>query len=159
MRRVKRAEQTTVGWREWVSLPELGIPAVKAKMDTGARTSSLHAFNVRAFERDGRAMVRFEVHPIQRDSKTSIRVEAELIGTRVVRSSSGHSQRRHVIETVIEICGKSVRAEVTLTRRDVMGFRMLIGRKALAGAFVVDPNRSFIGGWPEGVERPRRRKR
>ncbi len=159
MSRERRREQTVVGWREWVSLPDLGISAVKAKMDTGARTSSLHAFNVRAFERDGRQMVRFDVHPIQRDSKTSVRVEAELTGTRVVRSSTGHAQRRHVIETVIEICGRPVRAEVTLTRRDVMGFRMLIGRKALAGAFVVDPNHSFIGGWPEGVERPRRRKR
>ena len=101
-------------------------------------------------------MVRFDVHPIQRDSRTSVRVEAELIGMRVVRSSTGHSQRRHVIKTVIEICGKAVRAEVTLTRRDVMGFRMLIGRKALAGTFVVDPSRSYVGGRPPGIKPPRR---
>lgn len=159
MRQGKRAERTTIGWREWVSLPELGISAVKAKIDTGARTSSLHAFNVRTFERNGKAMVRFDVHPLQRDSHTSIRVEAELVGTRIVRSSTGHVQRRYVIETIIEICGKPVRAEVTLTRRDVMGFRMLIGRKTLAGSFVVDPSRSYIGGRPEGIEPPRKRKR
>ncbi|GIV02513.1 MAG: ribosomal protein S6 modification protein [Fimbriimonadales bacterium] len=148
MKKRRGKSRVTVGWREWVSLPELGIEAIKAKIDTGARTSSLHAFNLKRFRRDGVDMVRFDIHPIQRDSKTSVTVEAPLVGEKTVRSSSGHAQKRPVIETTIVLCGIPVKAEVTLTRRDVMGFRMLIGRKTLAGRFLVDPKRSYLGGKP-----------
>jgi hypothetical protein len=146
MKRQRGKGRLTVGWREWVSLPDLGVEAIKAKIDTGARTCSLHAFNLKRFRRDGEEMVRFDIHPIQKDSKKSVTVEARVIGERKVRSSTGHVQKRAVIETTVVLCGIPVRAEVTLTRRDAMGFRMLIGRKALAGQFLVDPKRSFLGG-------------
>jgi hypothetical protein len=137
-----------VGWREWVAFPTLGLPAVKAKVDTGARTSCLHAWDVEPFERDGRSMVRFNVHPLQRDDSLVIATEAPLVDRRKVTSSVGHSQVRPVILTTIELAGERWEVELTLTRRDVMGFRMLLGRQALKGHFVVDPGRSFYAGVP-----------
>ncbi|MFB6240944.1 MAG: ATP-dependent zinc protease [Gemmatimonadota bacterium] len=138
-----------VGWREWVSLPELGIDRTKAKIDTGARTSSMHAFDLERFRRDGRPMVRFEAHPIQRDTSVRIPVEAELVDRRSVRSSSGDETVRPVIETDVVLLGQRWPIELTLIRRDMMGFRMLLGRQALRGRFVVDPGRSFLGGKPD----------
>lgn len=137
-----------VGWREWVSLPELGIDRTKAKIDTGARTSSMHAFDLERFQRDGRQMVRFEAHPIQRDTSVRIPVEAELVDRRSVRSSSGDETVRPVIETDVSLLGQRWPIELTLIRRDMMGFRMLLGRQGLRGRFVVDPGRSFLGGKP-----------
>ena len=148
-----------IGWREWVALPELGIPAIKAKIDTGARTCALHAFDVELFRRRGQAMVRFKVHPLQRDSKTTVRCEAVLLERRRVKSSSGQADERLVIVTPIEILGERWPVEITLARRDSMGFRMLIGRQALRRRFVVDPSRSFHGGRPaHGKGAARRRK-
>ncbi len=138
--------KSTAGWREWVSLPELGIPKIKAKLDTGARTSSLHAFDVDPFVRDGVEMVRFKVHPIQRDSRTVIVAEAPRVDTRKVRSSSGQETHRDVIRADIEMLGQRWPMEITLARRDTMGFRLLLGRQALKGRFLVDPGRSFVGG-------------
>ena len=97
-----RNDSPVIGWREWVGLPDLGIRRVKAKIDTGARSSSLHAFDAKTFVRGGKTVVRFRVHPIQRDSKTAVRCEAEVAGFRLVRSSTGHAQRRAVIVTTIE---------------------------------------------------------
>lgn len=142
-----------IGWREWVGLPGLGIARIKAKVDTGARTSALHAFDVERFTRRGRPMVRFKVHPLQRDSHRTVQAEAELVDERQVRSSSGHTQLRPVILTEVELLGRRLPIELTLTGRDAMGFRMLLGRQALRGHFVVDPGRSYLGGRP-----PRRRK-
>lgn len=140
-----------VGWREWVAFPDLGLEAVKAKVDTGARTSCLHAWDVQSFERDGRLMVRFNVHPIQRDDSLVIPCEAPLVDRRRVRSSAGHTQVRAVILTRIQLAGEIWETELTLTRRDVMGFRMLLGRRTLEGHFAVDPGRSFYAGTPGHV--------
>lgn len=135
----------TIGWREWVSLPDLGVKRVKAKVDTGARSSSLHAFDVEVVRGRGRShgKVRFQVHPIQHDSGTTIYCEVPLHDERLVRSSDGRQELRPVIRTKIDILGESWEIDLTLTSRDVMGFRMLLGREAIRRRFLVDPGRSF----------------
>jgi hypothetical protein len=135
-----------IGWREWCALPGLGVPLVKAKVDTGARSSALHAFDVERFERAGLPFVRFTVHPLQGDLLTTIRAEAQLLGQRVVKSSAGQKETRPVIATDVELGGRRFEIELTLTNRDAMGFRMLLGRQAVRGRFVVDPERSFAQG-------------
>ncbi|MFB4351106.1 ATP-dependent zinc protease [Microbacterium sp. CR_7] len=137
---------TLIGWREWVSLPDLGVDWIKAKIDTGARTSSLHAFDIHEFERDGAAWVRFRVKPWQDSQEDAVVVESPVHDRRAVRSSSGHAQDRFVVELLIRLYDREVLAEVTLSNRDEMGFRMLIGREALKQGYVVDPARSFVGG-------------
>lgn len=133
-----------IGWREWVSLPQLGVDRVKAKIDTGARSSAIHAFDVELFERQGVAMVRFKVHPVQRHWQPEISAEAVLLEHRQVRSSVGHAQIRPVIETDVTINGLTWPIELTLTNRDVMGFRMLLGRQAIRHHFLVDPGASYL---------------
>lgn len=135
-----------LGWREWVSLPDLATPWIKAKVDTGARSSALHAFDMELFERDGQQWVRFEIHPWQRSANDSIVQEVVLKENRSVRSSSGESELRPVIATTVGIGDVEVPIELTLTRRDEMGFRMLIGREALRNRYLVDPSRSFLTG-------------
>lgn len=147
----------TIGWREWTALPEWGVPHLKAKVDTGARTSSLHAFNLEWFEREGKAWVRFEIHPWQRSAEESIAAEAPVIDTRDVKNSSGGIDRRPIIQTVVVIAGHEIEAEVTLTRRDEMGFRMLIGREAIRRRFLVDSGRSYLGGRPTKAVRRKNR--
>jgi hypothetical protein len=142
---MKHQEQLPIiGWREQLALPDLGIPEVKAKIDTGARSSALHAFDVETFERDGKPMVRFKVHPYQRDAQRTVTAEAELIDQRQVRNSGGQAQVRPVIETTVEINGYTFPIELTLTNRDAMGFRMLLGRQAVRKRFLVDAGRSFL---------------
>lgn len=135
-----------LGWREWVSLPELGIDRIKAKVDTGARTSALHAFDVQLVEISGKKYVKFSMHPKQRDLETVIECRAPLLEEREVRDSGGHTEQRYVIETDIVIGSTLHRVEVTLTNRDTMGFRMLIGRKAMEGIYLVDPGKSYLTG-------------
>ncbi|MGW8268450.1 MAG: ATP-dependent zinc protease family protein [Longimicrobiales bacterium] len=135
-----------IGWREWLSLPDLGIERIKAKIDTGARSSSLHAYDIRGFKRGGGSWVRFRVHPVQRNHRITVEAEARVIGKRTVRTSSGHDSLRWVIETDALLGGARWPIEITLTRRDAMGFRMLLGRQALRSRFLVDPGRSFIFG-------------
>ena len=139
---------TPVGWREWVRMPDLADAWIKAKIDTGARSSSLHAFDLETFEKEGVPWVRFDLHPKQRSAKGSVSVEAQVVDTRSVKSSSGQSETRPVIQTTLALGNTRRTIEVTLTRRDDMGFRMLIGRQALKGAFTVEPHRSFITGLP-----------
>jgi len=143
LRRSRARELAHVGWREWVVLKDIGA-RVKAKIDTGARTSSLHAYDVEEFRRGKRKMVRFSVHPEQRNDKKSIDAEAPLVDYRNVRPSSGHVELRPVVSTWIEVHGEAFEVELTLTNRDQMGFRMLLGRQALRGRFLVDPARSFL---------------
>jgi hypothetical protein len=138
-----------IGWREWLSLPELGVRNIKAKIDTGARSSTLHAFDLEHFEQDGQDMVRFQVHPLQRDNRHIVTVEAALLDQRVVRSSVGHEQLRSVIETPVQVGNQIYPIELTLTRRDAMGFRMLLGRQAVRHRFLVDPGRSYLQPLPE----------
>ncbi|MEC4895106.1 MAG: RimK/LysX family protein [Oscillatoria sp. PMC 1051.18] len=141
---MKQERLPIIGWRERIALPELGISQVKAKIDTGARSSALHAFDVEIFPRDGQEMVRFQVHPYQRDSKTTVVAEAKLLDRREVRNSGGVAQLRPAIATVVELGGIQWQIELTLTNRDVMGFRMLLGRQALRRRFLVDPGNSFV---------------
>lgn len=136
------------GWREWVALPDAGIEWMKAKLDTGARTSALHGVGIEEFPRDGRTWVRCTVHPWQGTIADSVVIELPVHDVRTVRSSSGHSQRRYVVLMTIRLMGRDVVTEVTLTNRDRMGFRLLVGRQALRRGFVVDSSRSFLGGRP-----------
>ena len=146
----------TIGWREWVSLPVLGIPAIKAKIDTGARSSSLHAFDVETFRRGKDDWVRFHVHPLQRSTRAAVAGEARVLEYRRVRSSNGLAADRPVIVTEIELLGQRWPIELTLANRDEMGFRMLLGREALRRRLSEIPGRSYRAGIPRHV---RRRKR
>jgi hypothetical protein len=146
----------TIGWREWVTLPDLGVDDIKAKVDTGARSSTLHAWDVDVVDRPHAGpVVRFVLHPRQRDHSHTVVAEAPLVGWRDVRSSNGTLERRPVIRTPVVIAGRRVAVELTLTRRDEMGFRMLIGRRALRRRFVIDPARSFAGGGTTVAASPR----
>lgn len=133
-----------VGWREWLAVPGLGIPRIKAKIDTGARTSALHAFGLESFERDDQPWVRFCVHPLQREDRIEIPVEYPVCEYRLVRSSNGLQSQRPVIRTLISLGQYYWVTEITLADRDAMGFRMLLGRSAIRGRFLVDPSRSFL---------------
>jgi hypothetical protein len=145
---------TCLGWREWVRLPELGIDRIKAKVDTGARTSALHAFEIVDFEEEGRRRLRFKIHPIQRDTDTVVECVADVSDQRIVSDSGGHKELRWVIQSDI-IVGQHLRqAEFTLTLRDNMMFRMLLGRTAIAGWATVDPARSYLAGKKPGVKVP-----
>lgn len=138
------SDLVTLGWREWVSLPELGLKSVKAKVDTGARTSSLHAFEVRDFSENGKQRVEFKMHPNQRDQETVAVCVADIIDQRVVRDSGGHREKRWVIETPVLIGRHTWVIELNLTSRDDMLFRMLLGRTAMRGRAVVNPARSYV---------------
>jgi len=138
-----------IGWREWIELPDLGIKMIKVKVDTGARSSSLHAFNQRIFERDGEKWVRFEVHPVQRKCDETVEVEAKVVEFRSVRSSSGRSAMRPVIIANVMLLGITWPVELTLARRDEMGFRMLLGRQAFRGRFLVNAGKSYYNGRPD----------
>lgn len=137
-----------MGWREWVALPDFGVSAIKAKVDTGAASSSLHAFRMQRYQHDGREVVRFDIHPRQRSDAHAVTVEAEVVDERRVRNPGGRSETRPVIRARLQWSDVIWDAEINLTRRDEMGFRMLLGRKTIKNLFVVDPGTSYLGGRP-----------
>ncbi|MEO5378703.1 MAG: RimK/LysX family protein [Magnetococcus sp. DMHC-6] len=133
-----------IGWREWVELPGLNLQRIKVKIDTGARTSALHAMHIKAFEQDGQMFVRFLVHPNQKQRLPEIECIALVLDQRQVKNSSGVSEKRYVIRTPILLGDKSWEVDITLTNRSPMGFRMLLGRTAIRNKYIVDPGHSFI---------------
>lgn len=132
---------------------------MKAKLDTGARTSSIHAYDVQEFERDGVAWVRFAVRPWQKSTEDIVVTELPVHDRRDIRSSNGQLQHRIVVRTTLSIAGHRIPTEFTLTDRDAMGFRMLVGREALRQGFLVDSGRSYYGGRPSAATRRRNRGR
>jgi hypothetical protein len=142
----KHSEMLTFGWREWVKLPDLGLPAIKAKVDTGARTSALHAFDLRPFIENGIQRIEFSIHPKQRDLKTIAICQADVLDRRIVSDSGGHKEERWVIMTSLMIGASSWPIEMTLTSRDNMRFRMLLGRTALENKALVDASSSYLVG-------------
>lgn len=137
-----------VGSEEWCGFPQIDIPAIKARVDSGAKTSALHAVNIVTFQREGHPWVKFEVHPLQNDGKTTVECEAPVHDRRRVKSSSGSSELRYVIKTTLAIAEDAWEVELTLTNRDSMGYRMLLGRQAMSGKMLVDPDSSFLLGEP-----------
>ena len=135
-----------IGSEEWCSFPELGIPAIKARVDSGAKTSSIHAFNIQPFRRQGTSWVSFEIHPIQNNRRTVIRCERPVIDKRVIKSSSGLSETRFVVNASLKLGDNIWEIELTLANRDSMGFRMLLGREAMQDRLIVDPSESCMLG-------------
>ncbi len=137
----------TVGWREWFSFPELGLEHIKGKIDTGARTSALHAFEVQRYQQDGLEMVRFLMHPKQKNTSLVKECTAEILEERWVTDSGGHRERRYVIQTMVKLGEFEWPIELTLTNRDTMKFRMLLGRTAMTN-IIVNPSESYLIGKP-----------
>jgi hypothetical protein len=140
----KKPAKKTIGWREWMRLPDLHVGRVKAKIDTGARTSALHAYKITPFTKDGASYVRFVVHPLQGLRTPEITCVAVVIDHRRVTDSGGRAEMRYVIRTSLKLGASRWPIELTLTNRDQMGFRMLIGRQALRRRYLVDAGRSFL---------------
>jgi hypothetical protein len=139
----RKSSPRLVGWREWAALPDLGIPRIKAKLDTGAQTSAIHAWNVSPFDAGDQTWVRFELHPQQRGRQDTVECEAPVVDQRTIINSGGHRERRYIIETSIRFGNEAWPIELGLTDRDEMGFRLLIGRAAMRGRLIVDPDSSF----------------
>lgn len=142
---LKKKELKVIGWREWVALPDMGIKKIKAKVDTGARTSSLHAFDLKIYTRGGQDFVKFKIHPEQRNAKGEKEFSTKVIEYRKVKSSNGQTEQRPVILTTFKLFGEEWESEITLTNRDEMGFRMLLGRESLKNRFLIHSGRSFLG--------------
>jgi hypothetical protein len=155
----KTGSKYLLGWREWVTLPELGVPRLKCKVDTGARTSSLHAFYLEDFVENDRRRVRFGLHPVQGSTDEVINCIADVADEREVCDSGGHREMRLVIVTPVTIGPWTWPVELTLTNRDTMLFRMLLGRAAINGRFLVNPHSSFLAGKQQLIALARHKKK
>ena len=142
-----------LGWREWVALPQAGVEWVKAKIDTGARSSAIHAFDLEVFDRDGAEWVRFSIHPWQRSDEDHVELTLPVLDRREVRSSNGQVEQRYAVALDVTLAGRTITTVMTLSNRDEMGFRMLIGREALERGFLVDSATSYAGGRPRRAVR------
>lgn len=142
----KRPRKTIIGWREWAVLPDLCNFPINAKIDTGAKSSAIHAFKIKEVDVDGVAHVEFYLHPLQRRKKPEILCRARLVEKRTIRSSNGSEEERFVVATRLRLGKRLRKIELTLTNRDAMGFRMLVGRDALRRRFIVDPGASYLTG-------------
>ena len=154
--RLTPKEPLKIGWRESVALPDLKVGAIKAKIDTGARTSALHAYRIEPFRRGSAVWLKFELHPLQRSEAMKVTCEARAVDERAVRNSGGGIERRYIISTVLKIGEQAWPIELALANRDQMGFRMLLGRTALEGRALIEPGRSYLLG--VRAAKPRRRK-
>ncbi|MEQ8952757.1 MAG: RimK family alpha-L-glutamate ligase [Gammaproteobacteria bacterium] len=143
---IKGTDKIIVGSEEWVSLPQLSIPAIKARIDSGAKTSALHAFNIRGFKRNGMPWVSYELHPVQHNRRVIVRCESEVLDRRTVKNTSGVSEKRYVIRSLLQLSGQQWEIEVTLANRDSMGYRMLLGREAMKERILVDPSAKLLCG-------------
>lgn len=146
MTRKKFKDKLIIGWNEWCKMPTLGLYAIKAKIDTGARTSALHAFDIKKYMRSGKAFVSFNVHPLQKNSNLTVHCRAPIVDEREIMSSNGHKELRYVIETMLHIGDMSWQIEMTLSNRDPLRYRMLLGRNALAGNVIIEPSLKLIQG-------------
>jgi len=144
--RLTPKEPLKIGWREWVGLPELRVGAIKAKIDTGARTSALHAYHIEPFRRAGALWLRFQLNPMQRSEAMKVACEARAVDERAVRNSGGGVERRYIIKTMLKLGEECWAIELALANRDQMGFRMLLGRTALEGRALIEPGRSYLLG-------------
>ena len=152
------ADETTplvLGWREWVGIPQAGLEWVKAKIDTGARSSAIHAFDLETYEQDGAERVRFSIHPWQRSDDDPVELDLPVLDRREVKSSNGQVEQRYAVALDVTLAGRTITTVMTLSNRDEMGFRMLIGREALERGFLVDSSRSYAGGRPRRAVRRR----
>ncbi|MEZ5892185.1 MAG: RimK/LysX family protein [Parvularculaceae bacterium] len=140
----KKKAPRLIGWREWAALPDFGVERINAKIDTGAKTSAIHAFRIRETMIAGEEHVEFYLHPMQRRKKPEIYCRAPIVDRRVIRSSNGQEEERYVIETSLRLGPRLLKIELTLTNRDAMGFRLLIGRDALRRRFLIDPGASYL---------------
>jgi len=137
---------TLIGWKEWLVLPDLGIPSLKVKIDTGARTSALHTFSLEEFSSEGQLMVRFGIHPFRKRSDVELFCEAPVVDQRFVKDSGGHAEMRYIIETSVLLGTLLWPIKISLTNRDGMMFRMLLGRTALKDRFIIDPAKAYLIG-------------
>ena len=144
--KIQKPYQVVIGWKEWCGLPELDLPLIKAKVDTGAKTSSLHAYDIEGFRRKGHAYVRFVVHPLQANARIVCPCEAIVVDRRHVMSSNGHKEMRYVIETELRLAGQAWPIQLTLSNRDPLRFRMLLGRAALVERVLIDPVKDYCLG-------------
>lgn len=141
-----KKKKMLIGWREWISLPDLGIPAIKAKVDTGARTSSLHTFNLKTYEKQGKLWVRFGIHPLQHNKEIAMYCDAEVQDQRLIRNTGGKQEKRYIIRSRLQLGDEEWPIEISLSKRDNMLFRMLLGRTALRKRVKIDPDKSYWTG-------------
>ena len=145
-------QKVIIGKEEWCAIPALGLPAIKARVDTGAKTSALHAFNIVPFDENGRQYVKFDIHPIQNNRKIVPSCRGLVVDRRSVKSSSGEKEQRLVIKTPIIMGNETWDIEITLTNRDSMGYRMLIGREAMKDRVLIDPDSAFCLGHRDEID-------
>ena len=148
-KRKRSVEKKLIGWREWLALPDLGIDNIKAKVDTGARTSAIHAFNIREIEKHGRPHVEFSVHPVQRRREPVVQSCAEILEKRLITSSNGSKSLRYIIKTQLKLGDETWPIEMSFAKRDQLGFRVLLGRQAIRKRCIVDAGVSYRTGKPD----------